>query len=83
DEFHERHLQTDTALNALRNLQLTRRPELRIVVMSATLSTESLSRFLSSPSEFNFVGEPHPLSIEYLNAPSQKPLEIQVRDAGT
>ncbi len=35
DEFHERHLETDLALALLRRLQKTRRPDLRLVVMSA------------------------------------------------
>ena len=38
DEFHERHLESDLALALLKRLQQTR-PDLRIVVMSATLDT--------------------------------------------
>ena len=38
DEFHERHLEGDLALALLRRLQQTTRPDLRLVVMSATLS---------------------------------------------
>lgn len=41
DEFHERHLEGDLALALLRRLQKTTRPELRLVVMSATLSRGS------------------------------------------
>ena len=37
DEFHERHLEGDLALALLRRLQRARRPDLKIVVMSATL----------------------------------------------
>ena len=37
DEFHERHLETDLALALLNRLQKSTRPDLRIVVMSATL----------------------------------------------
>src|SRR6478752_6847815 len=37
DEFHERHLDGDLALALLRRLQTSARPELRLVVMSATL----------------------------------------------
>src|SRR5919199_5587178 len=37
DEFHERHLQSDLALALLRKLQQETRPDLKIVVMSATL----------------------------------------------
>ncbi|KAL7553757.1 hypothetical protein ACHAWF_017074 [Thalassiosira exigua] len=37
DEFHERGLGSDTALALLREVQLNYRPDLKIVVMSATL----------------------------------------------
>src|SRR2546421_688837 len=42
DEFHERALDNDLALGMIRLLQTTVRPDLRIVVMSATLATESV-----------------------------------------
>jgi len=44
DEFHERHLEGDLALALLRRLQQTTRPDLRLVVMSATLSRGERSR---------------------------------------
>src|SRR5258708_14536850 len=37
DEFHERHLETDLALALLKRLQATTRPDLKLIVMSATL----------------------------------------------
>ena len=37
DEFHERSVEVDTALALCREVQLLLRPELRLVVMSATL----------------------------------------------
>ncbi len=46
DEFHERHLETDLALALLRRLQRTKRPDLRIVVMSATLDAAPIATFL-------------------------------------
>ena len=48
DEFHERHLQSDVALAVVRELQETVRPDLRLVVMSATLETEALVRATSA-----------------------------------
>src|SRR5207302_3981808 len=38
DEFHERGLESDLALGLVRLVQQTVRPELRVVVMSATLA---------------------------------------------
>ena len=46
DEFHERHLDTDLALTLLRRLQLTSRPDLKLVVMSATLEADPVARYL-------------------------------------
>lgn len=47
DEFHERSQHTDLALGILYEMQQLARPDLRIVVMSATLDAEAVSRFLS------------------------------------
>ncbi len=49
DEFHERHLETDLALALLRRLQRTKRPDLEIIVMSATLDARPIAAYLDSP----------------------------------
>ena len=49
DEFHERSLASDLALAMVRQVQQSVRPELRIVVMSATLAAEPIARYLVSP----------------------------------
>lgn len=46
DEFHERSRYTDLAIAALKELQTLERPDIRIIVMSATLDSETVSRFL-------------------------------------
>ena len=46
DEFHERSIHTDLALAFLREVQQTVRPELKVLVMSATLDAESVAGFL-------------------------------------
>jgi ATP-dependent helicase HrpB len=48
DEFHERHLETDLALALLRRLQRTQRPDLAIVVMSATLDAAPIAAYLTA-----------------------------------
>ena len=45
DEFHERHLEGDLALALLRRLQRTARPELRLIVMSATIESAPVASF--------------------------------------
>jgi len=47
DEFHERHLYGDITLARALDIQESARPDLKLVVMSATLETESLRRYLS------------------------------------
>jgi ATP-dependent helicase HrpB len=47
DEFHERHLEGDVALAMAMEIQEHRRPDLKIVVMSATLETKRLQEYLS------------------------------------
>lgn len=47
DEFHERSLHTDLAIGLLKELQELERPDLKIVVMSATLDAQKLSEFLN------------------------------------
>lgn len=49
DEFHERTLAADMALGWVKRLQQTARPDLRLVVMSATLDTRRLAEFLHCP----------------------------------
>src|SRR5437660_6881346 len=46
DEFHERSLDNDLALGIVRLVQQTVRPDLRLVVMSATLAVESVAAYL-------------------------------------
>lgn len=46
DEFHERSIHVDLALGLLKELQMLSRPDLKIVVMSATLNAKPLSEFL-------------------------------------
>ncbi len=84
DEFHERHLESDLALALLKRLQRTR-PELRIVVMSATLDADPVARYLErgGPSSCPIVrstGRLFELSIQHLPY-SSKPLEVQVKEA--
>ena len=48
DEFHERNLLSDVALALVKELRRTSRPDLGIVVMSATLEAEPVARYLGS-----------------------------------
>ncbi len=79
DEFHERHLEGDLALALLRRLQRTARPDLRLVVMSATLDAGPVARFLNAD-VVRSAGRQYPLEVSY-TPHSSAPLETQVSSA--
>ena len=65
DEFHERHLQGDVALAVIRELQESVRPDLKLVVMSATLETDRLAAYLDGCPVLTAEGRAYPVAIEY------------------
>src|SRR5271165_2168830 len=80
DEFHERHLETDLALALLRRLQQTERPDLRLLVMSATLDAAPVARFLGGCPVMKSEGKLFDLAIEHLPYSAQ-PLDQQIASA--
>lgn len=71
DEFHERNIDSDLALAMVRQVQTEVRPELCIVVMSATLDAEPISAYLGHCPIVRCSGRTFPIEIEYLKfAPS-------------
>ena len=66
DEFHERRLDSDLALAMVRRVQQTVRPELRIVVMSATLDPTAIAKYLGDCPIVESEGRLHPVRIDYL-----------------
>lgn len=67
DEFHERHLDGDLCLAWLRALQQTRRPDLRVIVMSATLVPTPLLTFLNPSRLLTSEGRTFPVEVRYQN----------------
>src|SRR5262249_56741865 len=65
DEFHERGLESDLALGLARLIQQTVRPELRVVVMSATIDTDKVTAFLGACPLVVSEGRLHPVEIRY------------------
>lgn len=81
DEFHERHLHSDLALAYLRRLQTTERPDLRIVVMSATLDTDALAAFLPGAQVITSEAPVFPVNISHLPEPMSRQLDVEVAQA--
>lgn len=67
DEFHERSLQADLGLALSREVQGALREDLRLLVMSATLDGESLSRALSEAPVITAQGRQYPVELHYLS----------------
>lgn len=82
DEFHERHLDTDLALTLLRRLQSTARPDLKLVVMSATLEADPVAHYLFDCPILRSEGRRFDLALRY-TPHSALPLEEQVAAALT
>jgi ATP-dependent helicase HrpB len=66
DEFHERHLYGDIALARALEIQASIRPDLKIIVMSATLDTDLLETHLRPCNVLTSQGRMFPVEIEYL-----------------
>ena len=80
DEFHERHLAGDLGLALALDVQASVRPDLRIVVMSATLDGERLAHFLDAP-RLSSAGRSFPIDIAHFPARREEALEHQTRRA--
>jgi ATP-dependent helicase HrpB len=84
DEFHERHLYGDITLARALQLQRTLRPDLRIIVMSATLEAGVLRDYLAPCELLTSQGRSFPVEIEYLqrsvNFEQEAVWEVAVRE---
>ncbi|MGY2131432.1 ATP-dependent helicase HrpB [Hymenobacter sp. HD11105] len=65
DEFHERSVQADLGLALALDAQAVLRPDLRLLIMSATLEAERLGAWLGAP-VVRSAGLQHPVITQYL-----------------
>lgn len=65
DEFHERSLESDILLGMIRRVQDSIRPDLKLVIMSATLNTAAISEYLGAPPVIQVPGKMFPVTIRY------------------
>jgi ATP-dependent helicase HrpB len=73
DEFHERSLASDLTLGLCRRLRATERPDLRLVVMSATLDMQTIGTWLACPC-LSAQGRMYPVDIDYAAGASDAPV---------
>jgi len=75
DEFHERSIHADLGLALCLNVQAELRPDLRILVMSATLNGLAISQLLDKAPVIRHEGKPFAVSVQYLEKKDDRPLE--------
>src|SRR3569833_1468797 len=82
DEAHERSLNIDFLLGHLKGL-LARRKDLKLIVTSATIDTESFSRHFDNAPIIEVSGRLYPVEVRYqpLDAESEEQGEISYVDA--
>jgi len=81
DEFHERSLDADLGLALARQTQELLRPDLKLVVMSATLNVASMVRVLDGPPVIEAEGRAFPVeTVHPGSAPSER-VEVSVTRA--
>ena len=81
DEAHERTLNVDFVLGCLKRI-LPRRPDLRVVVSSATLETKAFSDFFGGAPVLSIPGRAHPVEVRWRPPEGEEPdLAAAVADA--
>ena len=80
DEFHERSLHADVGLALCLEAQRLFRPDLRLLIMSATLETDRLAATLDGTAVLRCDGQAFPVETRYLGTPRTVRLEDTVVD---
>jgi ATP-dependent helicase HrpB len=78
DEFHERSIHADLGLALALDAQEHLRPDLRILIMSATLDGLALSALLTGAPLIKSEGRSFPVTTQYLHHPREGPIETAV-----
>jgi pre-mRNA-splicing factor ATP-dependent RNA helicase DHX16 len=77
DEAHERTLHTDILFGLVKDIARAR-PELKLVIASATLEAEKFSEYFDGAPIFNIPGRRYPVDIFYTKAPEADYLDAVV-----
>jgi ATP-dependent helicase HrpB len=81
DEFHERGLEADLALGMVRVVRDSVRPDLKAVVMSATVEPGSISAYLGSCPVIDSAGRTFPVEVKYRPRRIDTPVSLAVSEA--
>ncbi|WP_041604236.1 ATP-dependent helicase HrpB [Thioflavicoccus mobilis] len=80
DEFHERTLSADLGLALALDTVAALRPDLRLLIMSATLDAAAVSAHLGGATVIHAGGRAHPIAIHYAERPAGRDLATTVTD---
>ena len=78
DEAHERTLATDVLFGLLKGV-LAKRPDLKLVVMSATLEADKFRSYFVDAPLLRVPGRLHPVEVFYTQAPESDYVEAAIR----
>jgi pre-mRNA-splicing factor ATP-dependent RNA helicase DHX15/PRP43 len=78
DEAHERTLSTDVLMGLLKEV-MVKRPDLKVVVMSATMDAEKFQKYFSGAPMLKVPGRTHPVEVFYTPEPEKDYVEASVR----
>jgi len=78
DEFHERSLQADLALALCYQMQQILRPDLKLLIMSATLDGAKLSALLNQAPILTSEGRHYPVTFNYISVDEKTPLHLSM-----
>ncbi len=81
DEFHERSLNADVGLALTRLTQQLLRPDLRIIVMSATLNIADVARVLDDAQVIESMGRTYPVDVTWQRSHNDEPLPTRMASA--
>jgi pre-mRNA-splicing factor ATP-dependent RNA helicase DHX15/PRP43 len=78
DEAHERTLSTDVLMGLLKDV-MVKRPDLKVVVMSATLDAGKFQTYFNNAPLMKVPGRTHPVEVFYTPEPEKDYIEASVR----
>ena len=80
DEFHERSVHADLCLALLKDLCRDARPDLKLVVMSATLDAQRVASFLDDAPIVRSKGRVYPVAVHYEGRVDKRPVHKRCAD---